>query len=64
MSGNLGGRRLMAKTILNFHFDYLTTPLGFHANPGVPAIPLWFPRDCNRNQSGFASVQARDWFPG
>ena len=33
MSGNLchqgggGGRRLMAKTILNFHFDYLTTSL-------------------------------------
>ena len=22
-----GARRLMAKTILNFHFDYLTTPL-------------------------------------
>ena len=22
-----GGGRIMAKTILNFHFDYLTTPL-------------------------------------
>ena len=29
-----GGRRLMAKTILNFHFDYLTTS-------------LTFPRNCN-----------------
>ena len=27
LSGRGGSRCLMAKTILNFHFDYLTTPL-------------------------------------
>ena len=35
-----GGRRLMAKTILNFHFDYLTTPLILFTNTVIYKLTL------------------------
>ena len=36
----MGGRCLMAKTILNFHFDYLTTPLSIMSGSQIIRYPL------------------------